>query len=120
MAKQLIDEATVEAARERVLKHGYLPSARALCKEEPDLHYAVSRISVDALSGVECVPSEAHDAAHRAIWEAVLLAVESYRLAHYRLWRGTAMGTLLEQLDPGLAEGWRGDAGPGGGDEVIS
>ncbi|HEV2294525.1 MAG TPA: hypothetical protein VGR35_11770 [Tepidisphaeraceae bacterium] len=113
MAKQLIDEATIEAARERVLKGGFLPAARIVCKEEPDLHYAISRIAVEALSGLEGMPLEAQDAAHRAVWEGALLAVESYRLAHYRLWRGTALGTLLEQLDPRLANG------PAGGNEGL-
>ena len=109
MAKQLIDEATIEAARERLSKVTYEDSVRQLRADEPDLHYAVGRYAVDALNGLEELPQGADEAAYAAVWRGVLLALEAYRLAHYRLWRGTAMGTLLEQLDPALGGDVRSD-----------
>ena len=104
MSDQLIDEPTMEIALDRVQEAGQLPMRRRLCKAEPDLHYEICRIANSALSPVEGLPSEAHDAAFRAVWEGVLLALEAYRLAHYRLWRETALGTRLEQIDPDLAK----------------
>lgn len=103
MPEPLIDEATLEKARVRLANVTYEESARQLSIAEPNLHYAVGRFACDALNDLGDLPSGADEAAYAAVWRGALLALEAYRVAHYRLWRGTVMGTLLEQLDPTLA-----------------
>ena len=103
MAKPLIDCPIVVLALERLRRTEPVEGRRGVRAAEPELYEAINRIGVDAMGDLEDVSSEVSDAAYRAVWEAALLAMECYRLAHYRLWRQTAVGTLLEQLDPSLA-----------------
>ena len=111
MAERLISEAAIAAARERLAPVGGLTSIKRVCREEPDLHSAVSSIASTALADVEGMPEEAHSAVYRAVWAASLLTLESYRLAYYRLWRDTELGRLLERLDPGVKDAAGGDGG---------
>lgn len=102
MTDGLITEATIEAARERLAGTDHVAAMRAMFQRDGDLALAVGAYANNALGDLEDLPLEAHDRAYRAVWDAVLLALESYRLAHYRLWRGTELGALLARLDPSL------------------
>lgn len=104
MTDGLISEAVIETARERVFCRPFNDSIREFAEREPELHCAVGRFAVNAVGDNEGVAYEVQDAAHRAVWQAVLLALESYRLAHYRLWSDSELGHLLRRLDPTLAE----------------
>ncbi|HEV7299624.1 MAG TPA: hypothetical protein VGN72_09690 [Tepidisphaeraceae bacterium] len=96
----LISEPIIDAARARLARDGHQIGIQQVRRAEPDLYYAVCRYAANALGSVEDLPSEVHDAAHRAVWEAVLLALDAYRTAHYELWRDTELGALLARLDP--------------------
>jgi len=102
MTDGLITEATIEAARERLAGTDHFAAMRAMFQRDGDLALAITVYANNALGDLEDLPLEAHDLAHRAVWTAVLLALESYRLAYYRLWRGTELGALLARLDPSL------------------
>src|SRR4051794_3831129 len=100
---RLIDEGLLAAVQERLRVTGRLVAEKALKHAEPQLHYALCRISMDALADLEGISEEVHGAVHDAVFRAALLSIEAYRVAHYQLWAGTVLGTVLEQLDPALA-----------------
>src|SRR5438045_9335601 len=95
----LISEATIEAAKRRLDQRGRRNLERELAATEPHLKYTISRIAVDALADMEGVPEEIQTAVYDAVWCAALLTMEAYRIAHYRLWAKSILGTVLECLD---------------------
>ena len=105
MRDPLINEAVIAAAEERIAQIGTNRSVQRLREDEPDLYYTISHVGNTVLADMEGVTLEMHEAADRAVWRAALVALESYRLAYYRLWRGTELGGVLERLDPPVSKG---------------
>jgi hypothetical protein len=101
----LITDAVIATAEELIFTKRPKTNKQRLHDEEPDLYYRISSIGNTALADLEGVSLEMHEAAERAVWFAAIIALESYRLAYYRLWRGTQLGELLEQLEPRTRKG---------------
>lgn len=104
MTDGLITEATIAVAKERMAGTDRVAALRVMFQHDGDLAMAVGVYANGALDDIDDLPLEAHDAAYRAVWDAVRLALECYRLAYYRLWRGTELGAILLRLDASLAE----------------
>lgn len=101
--QHLITEPIIDAARVYLSQNAHPHGIRTVRSTEPHLYYAVTSLASGGFGGLEGMPTEAHDAMYRTVWEAVLFSLEAYRVAHYRLWRDTEMGAMLSKLDPVLA-----------------
>ncbi|HEV7299599.1 MAG TPA: hypothetical protein VGN72_09565 [Tepidisphaeraceae bacterium] len=101
--QHLITTPIVDAARAYLSQHVHPLGVRQARATEPHLYFSVTEIAGAGFGGIEGVSSEMSDAMYRTVWEAVLFALEAYRIAHYRLWRETEMRTMLSRLDPALA-----------------
>ena len=102
MKDPLIDAAVIRAAQQKIHAAGPDVSLARLFEEEPELFFVVSAHAVAALGDLDGVTREMRIRAHNSVWIAALTALESYRLAYYQLWRGTEMGSVLEQAEPSI------------------
>lgn len=72
---------------------------------EPALVAGIRRFPQYAIAGIpEALSMQTRSQISHALWRAILVAYRCQRQGHYRLWAGTHLGTLLEQLDPSLRE----------------
>jgi hypothetical protein len=128
----LVEPRSIVAARQEVAEKGSGQALEEYGRTEPALA-AFIHGSLAAVAGklsLVGAPSELVRAAHEEVLSVVLTALQALRHGHYELWRDTATGTRLAQLDPALVPVHRrrrrkkGETGSGqdavaGGAEVV-
>lgn len=73
-------------------------------EREPYLYSAMCFISTQAIADApEMIGNETQTAIHDALWRAVLVAIEAYRVAQYHLWADTCLRPQMQSLHPDIA-----------------
>jgi hypothetical protein len=100
----LVEPAHIISARQDVANQGNPGALHQFGKTEP----ALGSFILEALAGVagklslSGAPTELVQGCHEEILAVVLTCVQALRRGHYALWKDTAVGTRLEQLDETL------------------
>jgi hypothetical protein len=101
----LVDFEHIARARQDVAAQGTSPAMNEFAATEPALaSFLYEGLAVVAgklsLSGA---PTELVQGSHEDVLAVVLTCVQALRRGHYALWKDTAVGTRLAQLDESLA-----------------
>jgi hypothetical protein len=103
--ERIVTRKIVDQVKHDLHVNGMNPVIERLIATEPELWNAIvmgARHINDLLAQNELAESVRSDAYTAARWTAIV-AVESLHRGFYELWRGTHIGTLLEQIDPNLS-----------------
>lgn len=102
---RLIEATLVEDTVAQVCEMSLEQVIGELKASEPALVAGIRRFPQHAISGIpEALSMQTRSQISHALWRAILVAYRCQRHGHYRLWAGTHLGTLLEQLDPSLRD----------------
>jgi hypothetical protein len=101
----LVEFAHIVSARQDVATKGNASALSEFSAAEPALgsfiHESLATVAGKlTLSGA---PTELVQGAHEEILAVVLTSLQALRRGHFELWKDTATGTRLAQLDPSLA-----------------
>jgi hypothetical protein len=104
--ERLVSQRIIEDVRRDLYDQGLHSAVKHLIDIEPELWDSIvvgtSQINERLIkAGVD--DTIRNDIYVTARWTSVV-AVEALRRGHYRLWCGTHIGTLLEQMDPTLRD----------------
>src|SRR5688572_24066033 len=105
VCKPLITEMYVDTAKRRLKEVGQSASVKHLKVREPHLYSAISEIANGAVTDrPEDLGDETQTVIYDAIWRAVLIGIEAYRVSQFHYWADTCLGPWMEKLDPELAD----------------
>jgi hypothetical protein len=100
----LVEPEHIVSARQDVASKGSGQSLNEFAESEPALASFIYKglASVAGRLSLSGAPTELVQGSHEDVLAVVLTCVQAMRRGHYALWKDTATGTRLAQLDPTL------------------
>jgi hypothetical protein len=100
----LVEPEHIVSARQDVAAKGSGQSLNEFAQSEPALASFIYEglASVAGRLSLSGAPTELVQGSHEDVLAVVLTCVQAMRRGHYALWKDTATGTRLAQLDPTL------------------
>ena len=105
VCRPLITEMYLDTAKRRLKEVGQSESLKQIKMREPHLYSVICEIANQAVSDrPEDLGDETQTVIWEAIWRAVLVGIEAYRVSQFHFWADTCLGPWMEKLDPELAD----------------